>query len=179
VGRQEEVKDPMTLLQGFIQWTKIDPNSANNTRLVFIGDGRLHQALQIIASNAGVADWVWFAGDRSDVAELMQCFDIFLLPSINEGISNTILEAMATGLPVVATRVGGNPELVADRQNGYLVERQNPQAMAEAIKYYVENPEIALQHGMFGRKICVERFSLDRMVKDYMDIYDQVLEVYG
>lgn len=179
VGRQEEVKDPMTLLQAFIHWIKNNPDAATNTRLVLVGYGRLHQSLQEIASQAGVADWVWFAGDRSDVAKLMQCFDIFILPSINEGVSNTILEAMATGLPVIATNVGGNPELVADRQSGYLVERQNPQSMAEAIKFYVDNPEVSRQHGYCGRRICIERFSLDRMIRDYTNIYDQVLNAYG
>lgn len=179
VGRQEQIKDPMTLLQAFIHWTKNNPETAENARLVFVGHGRLHTLLLETASEAGMAERVWFAGDRSDVAELMQAFDIFVLPSINEGISNTILEAMATGLPIIATRVGGNPELVVHQQSGYLVESQDPQAMAEAIKFYTENPEIAQKHGAFGRKICLERFSLERMVKDYADIYDELLKAYG
>lgn len=179
VGRQEQIKDPTTLLQAFVGWTKTNPEAAENTRLVLIGEGRLHRSLQQAASKAGIADRVWFAGDRTDIAQLMQTFDIFVLPSINEGISNTILEAMATGLPVIATRVGGNPELVIHGQSGYLIESQNPQALVEAIKFYVDNFDMARQHGAFGRKVCLERFSLERMVQDYAVIYDQVLESYG
>jgi glycosyltransferase involved in cell wall biosynthesis len=109
----------------------------------------------------------------------MQTFDIFVLPSISEGISNTILEAMASGLPVIATRVGGNSELVIDQQSGYLVDSQNPQAIADAIDHYVEHPETMRQHGEFGRQVCEQRFSLQRMLKDYMSVYDQVLNTHG
>lgn len=179
VGRQEKVKDPLTLLQAFIYWVKSNPDQAVNTRLVFVGDGSLHAVLQKISEQEGVANLVWFAGDRTDVAHLMQLFDIFVLPSINEGISNTILEAMATGLPVIATRVGGNPELVNEQQSGLLIDRQNPLSMSAAIKYYVDSPETIRQHGEFGRKLCEQRFSLQRMLQDYMNIYDQVLSRHG
>lgn len=179
VGRQEQIKDPVTLLQAYILWVKQHPQKAINTRLVMVGDGRLHALLHDMAQEAGISQQVWFAGDRSDVARLMQTFDIFVLPSMNEGISNTILEAMATGLPVIATRVGGNPELVSDRQSGYWVERQNPQAMAEAIDFYVDHPDVMRKHGEFSRTLAEERFSLQRMLEDYMRAYDQVLLTHG
>lgn len=179
VGRQEKVKDPMTLLQAFVHSVKNNPLRAANTRLVLVGDGSLSGLLKALAEQEGVADLVWFAGDRSDVSELMQAFDIFVLPSLNEGISNTILEAMATGLPIVATQVGGNPELVGDQQNGYLVPKQDPAAMAGAIGLYVDNPAIRREHGQNSRKRCQELFSLRRMVSDYTNVYDQLIKDYG
>jgi sugar transferase (PEP-CTERM/EpsH1 system associated) len=179
VGRQAPVKDPVTLLQAFILWAKAKPKLAEKTRLVMVGNGSLHQLLQQQAQESGLAHLIWLAGDRSDVAQLMQAFDIFVLPSISEGISNTILEAMASGLPVIATRVGGNPELVVDQQSGFLVDRQNPQALADAINHYVEHPGTIRQHGEFGRQVCEQRFSLQRMLSDYMSVYDQVLNNHG
>jgi len=179
VGRQAKVKNPITLLEAFIHLVKTYPETGVNARLILVGNGVLHQQLHDMAVQAGVENLVWLPGDRSDVAQLMQTFDIFVLPSLNEGISNTILEAMASGLPVIASRVGGNPELVVDRQSGLLVESQNPEALAEAIKYYLDHPDIAKQHGEFGRNLCQTRFSLQRMLQDYITVYDQVIEKYA
>ena len=179
VGRQAKVKNPITLLEAFIQLVNTYPEVAANARLILVGNGILHQQLHEMAVQAGVEHLVWLPGDRSDVAQLMQTFDVFVLPSLNEGISNTILEAMASGLPVIASKVGGNPELVVEGQSGLLVESQNPGALAEAIKYYLDQPEIAKQHGEFGRNLCQKRFSLQRMLQDYMTVYDQVIEKYA
>ncbi len=179
VGRQAKVKNPVTLLEAFIHLVKTYPAAAINARLILVGNGVLHKQLYDMAVQAGVDKQVWLPGDRSDVAQLMQTFDIFVLPSLNEGISNTILEAMASGLPVIASRVGGNPELVVDSHSGLLVESQNPEALAEAIKYYLDQPDIAKQHGEFGRDLCQKRFSLQRMLQDYMTVYDQVIETYA
>lgn len=179
VGRQEPIKDPVALLRAFIDLHKTGDASISNIRLVMVGFGKLNPFLQELAQQAGVFDKVWFAGDRKDIAQLMQTFDIFVLPSINEGISNTILEAMATGLPVIATRVGGNIELVSNQQSGFLVDKQNPLVIAEAIKRYLDCPDMIQQHGRYGRKICEQRFSLERMLKDYINVYDQVLNSYG
>jgi glycosyltransferase involved in cell wall biosynthesis len=126
---------------------------------------------------AGVDHLIWFAGERDDVAEIMQTFNLFVLPSINEGISNTILEAMATALPVIATNVGGNPELVVNDQTGYLVQKQNPLSMAEAFKNYIDNPDLLICHGKAGRNRCESTFSLQRMITDYTNMYDQLLNV--
>jgi glycosyltransferase involved in cell wall biosynthesis len=122
-----------------------------------------------------VSELVWLPGTRDDVPELMRCFTLLLLSSINEGISNTILEAMATGLPVIATQVGGNPELVVDGTTGRLIPSQNPQAMAAAMAEYLDNPERIRQHGARGRDRCERLFSLERMVRDYLAVYDACL----
>lgn len=176
VGRLDPVKDQITLVQAFIHLVKTYPAAINKVRLVLVGDGVLQPKLRELGLEAGIDDLIWFAGERNDVADIMQTLDLFVLPSINEGISNTILEAMATELPVIATDVGGNPELVINNQTGYLVPKQNPTAMAEAFKHYLDNPELLTCHGQAGRERCESTFSLNRMIHDYMTVYDQILE---
>ena len=172
VGRLDPVKDQITLIQAFIHLVKTYPAVCNQIRLVIVGDGSLLPKLRELITEAGVDGLIWFAGERNDVAEIMQTMDLFVLPSINEGISNTILEAMATALPVIATDVGGNPELVINNQTGYLVPRQDPIAMAEVFKHYLDNPDLIAVHGKAGRARCESTFSLDRMIVDYMNVYD-------
>jgi sugar transferase (PEP-CTERM/EpsH1 system associated) len=176
VGRQDPVKDQITLVQAFIHLVKTDPTVRNKVRLVLVGAGLLQPKLRELSLEAGIDDLIWFAGERNDVADIMQALDLFVLPSINEGISNTILEAMATELPVIATDVGGNPELVINNQTGYLVPKQNPIAMADVFKHYLDNPDLLVCHGKAGRARCESRFSLNRMITDYINIYDSLLE---
>jgi glycosyltransferase involved in cell wall biosynthesis len=106
----------------------------------------------------------------------MRGFDVFVLPSLAEGVSNTILEAMATGLPIIATRVGGNPELVEEGRTALLVPADDPQAMAAAIAVYADDAAKRAQHGAAGRVAAEARFSLDAMVGAYMRVYDRVLD---
>jgi sugar transferase (PEP-CTERM/EpsH1 system associated) len=177
VGRLDPVKDQITLVQAFIDLVTTNPVVKNKVRLVLIGAGLLMPKLRELSMEAGVDDLIWFAGERNDVADIMQTLDLFVLPSINEGISNTILEAMATELPVIATNVGGNPELVIHNQTGYLVPKQNPTAMAEAFKYYLDNPDLLIGHGKAGRARCESTFSLNRMMTDYMNVYNELLNL--
>ena len=175
VGRLDPVKDQITLVQAFIHLLKLDPAAKNKVRLIVVGAGALQPQLQALSRDAGVDDLIWFAGERQDVDDIMQTLDLFVLPSINEGISNTILEAMATALPVIATDVGGNPELVINDRTGYLVPKQDPAAMAAAFKHYLDNPALLAIHGQAGRARCVSTFSLNRMISDYVTIYDNLL----
>jgi len=179
VGRLDPVKDQITLVKAFIHLVKTYPAVKNKVRLVLVGAGILQPILQELSLEAGIDNLIWFAGERNDVADIMQTLDLFVLPSINEGISNTILEAMATSLPVIATNVGGNPELVINNQTGYLVPKQNPIAMAEACKHYLDNHNLLACHGKAGRAKCESTFSLNRMVADYINIYDGLLEDKG
>lgn len=176
VGRLDPVKDQITLVAAFIHLLSTYPELKDKVRLVLVGAGGLQDKLSSMVQAADLIDWVWFAGDRSDVADLMRTLDIFVLPSINEGISNTILEAMASGLPVIATDVGGNPELVVDHETGILVPKQNPAAMSDAIKRYLDNPELIIAHGQAGRSCCESVFSLNRMVGDYARVYDGLIK---
>jgi sugar transferase (PEP-CTERM/EpsH1 system associated) len=171
VGRMQAVKDHLTLVRAFISLAAQHAAA----RLVIVGDGPTRAAALEALRNAGLADRAWLPGTRNDVPELMRSFDVFVLPSLSEGISNTILEAMAVGLPVVATRVGGNPELVEDGTTGRLVPSSDPAALALALAGYLSSPESALAHGAAGRRRVESRFSLDAMVAAYDAVYEQSL----
>ncbi|MEJ2345806.1 MAG: TIGR03088 family PEP-CTERM/XrtA system glycosyltransferase [Gammaproteobacteria bacterium] len=175
VGRLEAVKDQITLARAFVRLVADQPELMNRCRLVMIGEGSLRPEIERVLSDAGLAGSVWLPGARDDVARLLRGFDVFVLPSKAEGISNTILEAMASGLPVVATDVGGNRELVADGTTGFLVPRDDPEAMAGALLNYVRNPELAKSHGRSARRRIEAEFSIDGMVRRYGDLYSEVL----
>jgi glycosyltransferase involved in cell wall biosynthesis len=125
--------------------------------------------------DADLVDRAWLPGERSDVPEVLRGLDCFVLPSLAEGISNTLLEAMSTGLPIVATQVGGNSELIDDHSTGRLVPAASPEAMADAILEYFDAPPIARQYGQAARAAALQRFSLDRMVSSYVALYDELL----
>ena len=175
VGRLEPVKDQLTLLRAFLRLLEVVPAARDRLRLVVIGDGALMEQGRAILREGDAESLVWLPGERSDVPELLRCLDLFVLPSLREGLSNTLLEAMATGLPVVATRVGGTPELVEEGKTGTLVPPGDPDALAEAIKTYLDLPDRLRTHGVAGRKRVEERFSLSKMVSGYLDVYDSVL----
>src|SRR5580765_8898917 len=114
--------------------------------------------------------YAWLPGNRDDVARIMRGFDLFVLPSLAEGISNTILEAMATGLPVLATAVGGNPELIQAGVTGTLVPRDDPESMARAMRAYAESTELRRRHGIEARSAIERKFGMEAMVNAYMMI---------
>jgi len=174
VGRMEAVKDPITLARAFARLCRRPP-AATEARLVMIGEGREREAVARVLAEAGVAAKAWLPGPRDDVAEIMRGLDVFVLPSRAEGISNTILEAMACGLPVIATGVGGNPELVIEGATGTLVPTADPEAMAAAMEGYLGAPERTLAHGRAGRARIEASFTLERMVAAYGALYDGIL----
>ena len=139
-----------------------------------IGDGDLRNKSQEKLDQAELSEYCWLPGSRDDVPSIMNRMDIFVLPSRNEGISNTILEAMATGLPVVATRVGGNPELVIEQHTGLLVPADNPYEMMLALKQYVEDADMRLQHGKNALTTISERFRIEDMVDNYLSVYNSL-----
>jgi sugar transferase (PEP-CTERM/EpsH1 system associated) len=175
VGRMEAVKDQLTLVRAFIHLIDSDPNARAKLRLVLIGDGPLRKAAGSLLREARAHDISWLPGERDDVPEIMRSLDLFVLPSLAEGISNTILEAMASGLPVVATRVGGNPELVVEGVTGMLVPPADPAAQAEVIRGYVVNPNNLTRHGRAGRTRAEKHFSIEAMVDGYIGVYEAVL----
>jgi len=176
VGRMEPVKDPITLVRAFIRLVQTSSEARKRLRLVMIGDGSLRLLTMELLRNAQMEGLTWLPGERNDVPELMRSMDLFVLPSLREGLSNTILEAMATGLPVVATRVGGNPELVDAGNSGDLVPHSDPVSMACAIDSYFREPEKAIQHGTLGRRNVERRFSIEGMVEGYLKTYDAVMQ---
>lgn len=175
VGRMEPVKDQLTLVRAFIHLLKADDRMRQRLRLVVIGDGSLRQPAFELLQSAGVEELAWLPGDREDVPEMMRSFDLFVLPSLREGISNTILEAMASGLPVLATRVGGNPELIVENLTGTMVAPSDPVAMAQAINAYCFDPLKGAMQGCEGRRRVESSFRMETMVAGYLNVYDSVL----
>lgn len=179
VGRMEAIKDPVNLARAFVRARDLDPAAARNLRLVMVGDGALRPAVEQVLVQAGVLDRVWFAGDRADVPEIMRGLDCFVLPSLAEGVSNTILEAMSSGLPVVATRVGGNAELIESGMTGTLVPSSNSDALAQAMLGYFSDRGTARRHAKAAHRVVGARFSLARMVADYVNVYERALAAVG
>ena len=175
VGRMETVKDQVTLARAFVLMVRQHPGARQRLRLVMVGEGALRAQVMALLQQEGLAQFAWLPGKRQDAAQLLRAFDVFVLPSLAEGISNTILEAMASGRPVVATDVGGNGELVVNGETGRLVPSADPQALATAIWDYVDSPDLRTRHGAAGRARAEQRFSIDRMVADYLSVYDSVL----
>jgi sugar transferase (PEP-CTERM/EpsH1 system associated) len=175
VGRMVEVKDYPTLARAFIRLLQDDPERAARARLVIVGEGRARAACLELLEQAGVAHLAWLPGERHDIAALLQAFDVFVLPSKNEGISNTILEALASGLPVVATAVGGNVELVEEGGNGTLVPAGDVPAMARALLAYLDAPARIAEQGRRARAGAERRFGIPAMAEAYARVYDQTL----
>lgn len=175
VGRMQTVKDQTLLARAFIRALEIAPALRARARLVMVGDGPLREEARQLLDRAGIADLAWLPGERGDVPEVLRGLDCFVLPSLAEGISNTILEAMACGLPVIATAVGGNPELVAAGRTGELVPPADVAAMAARIASLASDPERAAQAGHAGREAIERSFSLDAMVAAYQSLYDRLL----
>jgi sugar transferase (PEP-CTERM/EpsH1 system associated) len=172
VGRLQAVKDQVTLARAFTRALELRPGLSRRLRLVIVGDGELRNRVEDVLRSARTSHLAWLAGFQADATPFYNLFDIFVLPSIREGISNTLLEAQASGLAVIATAVGGTPEIVANGRAGTLVPRQDPQAIAQAIVRYVEEPELTARHGAFARKRMEEEFSLSRMLLDYERLYE-------
>lgn len=172
VGRLRPVKDQNTLLGAFAELVHRRADLRLRLRLVIVGDGPLRDELAKAAQALGVADQVWFTGPRHDIAALMQAMDLFVLPSLNEGISNTLLEAMATGLPVLATAVGGNVELMDERVVGAGFEPGDRATLAGLIERYADDANLCRVHGLAARERAVRHFSLQTMVQNYANVYE-------
>ena len=175
VGRMHGVKDQVNLTRAFIELVDRLPEHAAQLRLVLIGDGPLHAVCAEMLDYAGLMGHAWLPGSRDDVPGLLREMDIFVLPSLAEGISNTVLEAMASGRAVIATEVGGNPELIIDDETGTLVPASDPSALADALQSYVRDPELRQLHGQAARRRAEGVFGLDLMLDRYTALYDELL----
>jgi glycosyltransferase involved in cell wall biosynthesis len=144
-------------------------------RLIIIGDGWMRASVTKELERAGVGDLAWLPGERNDVPGILRGLDCFVLPSLAEGISNTILEAMASGLPVIATRVGGNAELIEEDVTGKLVPSADPEAIATALLAYFGDATVARQHARAARRAAEDKFGLKRMISRYGEVYEEAL----
>jgi sugar transferase (PEP-CTERM/EpsH1 system associated) len=171
VARLSPEKDVATLLHAVRHLANnLEPGSPA-LRLEIVGDGSDRPSLETLAHNLGLGDRVRFLGQRSDIAAILPRASMFVLPSLTEGISLTLLEAMARGLPVVATRVGGNPEVVVDGVTGFLVPPRDPVALAAAMARIRQRPVLAADMGLQGRRRVEQTFSLEQMIRCYEQQY--------
>ncbi|MFP4647895.1 MAG: TIGR03088 family PEP-CTERM/XrtA system glycosyltransferase [Halorhodospira sp.] len=175
VGRLTAVKDQATLIRAVARLRDRVSPGRGGLRLVVIGSGPQEQPLRTLAADLGVADVVELTGSCSDVAARLGEFDVFALPSLAEGIPVTVLEAMASGLPVVASRVGGIPELVEEGVNGTLVPAGDAEQLCEALAGYLADPRRGMIEGAEGRRRAVELFSVEAMVTAYEALYRELL----
>lgn len=172
VGRLQTVKNQPLLVRAFLRVLADHPDASERLRLVIVGDGPLRADIEVLLKDAGKSHLVWLAGARSDVADVMKMFHCFVLPSQAEGTSCTLQEAMATGLPIVATAVGGTPDLVADGLNGLLVPSGDEAALANAIWQLYSVPDVALKMQSANRETAISKFALSGMIVSYCRIFD-------
>lgn len=175
VGRIQAVKDQETLVRAFAALVQQGPENARRLRLAVIGDGPLLAHLRGLVESLGIKHMSWLPGAVSNVPEVIHGLDVFVLPSLNEGISNTLLEAMASGLPVVATAAGGNVELVEEGRTGRLVQPSDVQSLTRVLAEYVADQSLRHRHARAARGRAVERFALDTMVNNYQAVYEELV----
>ena len=172
VGRVQDVKNQAGLVDAFIALRALLPHQHDRLRLVIVGDGPLRAQLEAKVAQAGIGAVVTLAGARSDIADQMRSFSVFALSSIAEGMPVTMLEAMACGLPVVSTAVGGIGELVQEGVTGALVPARDAGAMARALAVYAGDSALCARHGAAARARIVQHYSVTAMVQAYVALYD-------
>jgi glycosyltransferase involved in cell wall biosynthesis len=170
VGWLLPIKGPEYLLKAMEYVWQEYPETA----LVFVGKGDLDVDLRTQALRVSANGRVKFLGWREDIDEIMPVFDMLVLPSLNEGMGRVLVEAMAAGKPVVASRVGGIPDLVRDGETGYLVPPADEKALADGIKKLLDDPGKAWEMGQHGKKRC-QQFSLEAMIEKLDDLYSGLI----
>jgi len=170
VGHLEEEKGCEYLLRAAAQV------SVQDEKVIFllVGDGSQRAKLETLAQDLGISSQVMFMGHRNDVPKLLSVMDVFVLPSLYEGLPNALLEALAACRPVVATQVGGIPEVVADGETGILIPPRDPGALAGAICALLKDRERAREMGMAGRKRVERLFSVETMVAKTEALYEEL-----
>ena len=172
VARLSKAKDQVTLLRAF-QWLQ---QRIPRARLVLVGDGPMRSDLEDESVRLGISDKTHFLGERADVPQLLAAMDVFALSSVTEGIPMTILEAMAARLPVVATRVGGIPQVVRDGKTGLLVSPGCPGELARQLAALAANSGLRHSMGRAGRKTVVDEYSAKTMAARYENVYGALLQ---
>ena len=174
VARIQDVKNHRGLVDAFAHLRELEPSLRERLRLSIVGDGPLMGAVREQVASLGLQDVVWLPGARADVAALLHGFSLFALPSLAEGTPVSMLEAMACGLPVVASKVGGIPEVVTDGVEGSLVPVQDTEALARTLASYVRDPALRRQRGEAARARVEAAFSMRAMLAEYGKLYDRL-----
>ena len=162
VGHLIVLKGYKYLIESSVEIIKKFPD----VRFIMVGDGNQRESLLNLAKELEVSKNFIFPGERYDIGNILQIFDIFVHPSLSEGLPRSIMEASGFGIPVVATDVGGIPEVVKDKETGILVPSKNSQALAEGITYLLKRPKEAKKMGEKGKELVKEKFSPSRMVNE-------------
>lgn len=171
VGRLQTVKNQPLLARAFVRLLSEHPELAARARLVIVGEGPLRAEVEAVLANAGLGHLAWLPGARNDVAHIMRLLGCFVLPSLAEGTSCTLQEAMASALPVVATAVGGTPELIKDGRTGLLVPADDEASLAQAIWRCCADPAWALGLGLAARTEALAHHGIDTMVARYERLF--------
>jgi glycosyltransferase involved in cell wall biosynthesis len=170
VGRLEPRKGTATLIAALAALR----DAGRAFAAVVVGDGPLRAELERDIAARGLGAWVQMFGDRSEVRDVLAALDAFVLPSRTEGMSNALLEAMAMGLPAIATAVGGNPEVVTDGTTGLLVPADDPAAMAAALARMLDDASLASRLGAAARRVVEDRYGARSMVRRLEAVYGAV-----
>jgi len=170
IGRLVPVKGPEFLIEA----AKYIIPKYPNTYFLFSGDGHLKQNLEEKASVLGIKNNIIFLGWRDDIAEIISVYDVFVLPSLNEGMGRVLVEAMALGKPIVASNVGGIPDLVTHGKNGFLVPPKDPEELAKYIQILLEDGERREKMGLAGKDM-VKNFSSEIMVDRIAELYKELM----
>lgn len=171
IGRMDSYKGVDFLLKGFKELL----SRTDNVRLTIVGSGPDETHLKNMAKDLGILDYAIFKGRQEDVLSEFYSADIFVLPSLSEGMSNVLLEAMSCGLPVVATLVGGNSDLIKDRYNGILIPPKDSIRLSGALLELLEDEELRERLGKEARKTVEENYSMDNIVDGYQELYVRLL----
>ena len=172
IGRMDDSAGQVQLVDAFLRLIASPHSAHQRLRLMLIGDGPARAECQAMLNRAGAGARAWLPGARGDTAQLLRAMDLFVLPSLHEDRANLILEAMASGLPVVATAVGGNTELVHAGFTGILVPPMSVELLAAAVSDYCRIPEMAARHGARARSQVIAKHSMPAMARDYLAVYD-------
>jgi glycosyltransferase involved in cell wall biosynthesis len=172
VARLDPVKNHPLLFRSLREVIQFFPE----TELLIVGDGPNRAELELLANRLGLDSHIRFLGARRDVPHIIRAMDIFVLPSLSEGMSITLLEAMGAGLPVVATRVGGNPEVVVDGETGFLVPSDDERRMAARLKTLLGDSRLRQKMGAAGKLRAESVFSMEKTVSEYHRLYEKVLK---
>ncbi len=175
VGRIEEVKNHQLLIQAYAEVLKRHPQWRDTTELQIVGAGSQLSNIKQLIADLSIVENVTLIGEKMDTAAIYKNWHIYCLPSLAEGISNTILEAMASGLPIVATNVGGNSDLIAENVNGFLVSVAQPDEMAQRLIGYIENTALRQAHAHASRERASTLFSIKTMIDAYAQLYESTL----
>lgn len=167
VGRLVEVKDQMTMIRAIVELAKIIPDVV----LVVVGDGTMMTKLKEYSVEQRIMQHIRFVGNREDVPEILNIMEVFLLTSLSEGTSVSLLEAMACGVPAIVTNIGGNPSIVNDGENGFLVEPKNVSDIAKKLLILLESDDVRNKMGIKASETVRQYYALDKMIEKYDDIY--------